>query len=101
MSKNVFGNSSNISEKELIHVCTCLFVQKTYLRIIYVESNIEDYRGLKIHKRNKIFSDPISIREAALKTYFDKNFNDPSILTKTPLILVLLIKISKMFALSK
>ena len=38
MPINVFGNSSNNSEKR---IDTSLFVQKPYLRTNYVENNIE------------------------------------------------------------
>ena len=78
MPLNVFGNSnSNNSDNK---IDTSLFVQKPYLRTNYIESNIEEDIDLKNQFRNKNFSDPISIREAASKNYVDNLFNDPSIL---------------------
>ena len=39
MTISVFGNSSNNCDKK---IDTSLFVQKTYLRRNYIESNIEE-----------------------------------------------------------
>ena len=79
MPKNVFGNSSNISDNK---IDTSLFLQKPYLRTNYIESNIEDI-DLKNQFRNKNLPDLISIREAASKNYVDNLFNDPSKIKNT------------------
>ena len=79
MPIKLFGNSSNNSEKKLILV---FFVQKPYLRNNYIEANIEEDLDLKKHIRIKNLPDPISIREAASKSYVDNKFNDPSIIIK-------------------
>ena len=44
MPNNVFGNSSNNSDNKIE---SSLFVQKPYLRTIYIESNIEEDIDLK------------------------------------------------------
>ena len=80
MPINVFGNSSNISEQK---IDTSIFVQKPYLRTNYIEANIEEDLDLKNQFRIKNLPDPISIREAASKNYFDNLFNDPSIIKNT------------------
>ena len=80
MPINVFGNSSNNSDKK---IDTSLFVQKLHLRHNYIESNIEEDIDLKNELRIKYLPDPISIREAASKNYVDNLFNDPSILKNT------------------
>ena len=80
MPINVFGNSSKNSEQK---VDTSLVVQKPYLRINYIESNIEEDIGLKNQFRIKNLPNPISIREAVSKNYVDNLFNDPSILKNT------------------
>ena len=76
MPINVFGNSNSNDNNNKID--TSLFVQKPYLRTNYIEANIEEDIDLKNQYRNKNLPDPISIREAASKNYFDKLFNDPS-----------------------
>ena len=80
MPINVFGNSSNNSDNK---IDTSLFVQKSYLRHNYIESNIEEDIDLKNQNRIKNLPDPISIREAASKNYVDNLFNDPSIIKNT------------------
>ena len=80
MPINVFGNSSNNSERK---IDTSLFVQKLYLRTNYIEANIEEDIDLKNQYRIKNLPDPISIREACSKNYVDNLFNDPSILKNT------------------
>ena len=50
MPINVFGNSSNNSERK---IDTSLFVQKPYLRTNYIESNIEENIDLKNHTELK------------------------------------------------
>ena len=77
MPINVFGNSFNNSENK---IDTSLFVQKPYLRHIYIEANIEEDIDLKNQFRIKNLPDPISIREAASKNYVDISINDPSII---------------------
>ena len=76
MPLNVFGSSSNNSGDR---VDTSLFVQKSYLRTNYIESNIEEDIDLKSQYRIKNLPDRISIRESAPKHYVDNLFNDPSI----------------------
>ena len=80
MPINVFGNSSNNSDKK---IDTSLFVQKPYLRTNYIESNIEEDIDLKNQFRIKNLPDPISIGEPVSKRYVDNKFNDPSIIKNT------------------
>ena len=77
MPINVFGNSSNNSEQK---INSSLFVQKPYLRTNYIEANIEEDIDMKSQYRITNLPDPISIREAASKVYFDNLFDDPSII---------------------
>ena len=53
MPINVFGNSSNNSEKK---IDTSSFVQKTYLRTNFVEAIIEEDIDLKINIESKIYN---------------------------------------------
>ena len=53
MPINVFGNSSS-SHNNGIKTDTTLFVQKPYLRTIYIESNFEDDMDKKIDVESKI-----------------------------------------------
>ena len=76
MPINIFGHSSNNSQNK---IDTSFFVQKPYLRTIYIEANIEEDIDLKNQYRIKNLLDPISIREATSKNYVDNLFNDPSI----------------------
>ena len=78
---NVFGNSNSYDNNNKIG--TSLFVQKPFLRAIYIEANIAEDIDLKHQYRIKNLPDPISIREAASKNYVDNNFNDPSIIKNT------------------
>ena len=71
MPINVFGNSSS-SYGNGNKIDTSLFVQKPYLRINYIEANIEEHIDLKNQYRIKNLHDPISIREAAPKIYVDQ-----------------------------
>ena len=82
MPINVFGNSYS-SYDNGNKIDTSLFVQKRYLRRNYIESNIEEDINLKNRLRIKNLTDPISIKEATSKTYFDNQFNDPSIIKNT------------------
>ena len=91
MPINVFGNSSS-SYDNGNNIDTSIFVQKPYLITKNIESNIEEDINLKNQFRIKNLPDPISIREAA-KNYTNDKFSDPSII-KTPLTLILMIKIS-------
>ena len=79
---------------------TSLFVGKPYLRPKYIGASIEEDIDMNNQFRIKTLTDPISIRETASKNYTDNKFHDPSII-KTPLMLILTIKISIMFVLSK
>ena len=80
MPINVFGNSSNNSDKK---IDTSIFVQKPYLRTNYIEANIEEDIDLKNQYRTKNVPDPIRIREFCSKNYVDNLFNNPSILKNT------------------
>ena len=68
MPINVFGNYSNNSDNK---IDTSLFVQKPYLRTIYIEANIEEHIDSKNQYKIKILPEPISIREAVSKIYVD------------------------------
>ena len=72
MPINVFGNSPDNSDNK---IDTSLFVQKSYLRTNYIESNIEDI-DLKNQFRFKNVPDPIIIRAAATKNYVDNIFKN-------------------------
>ena len=74
MPINVFGNSNSTDNGNRID--TSLFVQKPYLRTIYIESNIEEDIDLKGQYRIKILPNPISIREACSKNYVDNIFRN-------------------------
>ena len=78
MPINVFGNSNSNDNGNKID--TSLFVRKPYLRTKYIEANIEENIDLENQYRIKNLPDPISIPEAALKSYVDTLFNDPSII---------------------
>ena len=65
MPINVFGISN--SKKSLNKNDASLFVQKPYLRTIYIEANIEEDIDLKNQFRNKNLPDPISIKEPVSK----------------------------------
>ena len=99
MPINVFGNSSSSYDNGK-KIYTSLFVQKPYLRTNDIESNIEEDIDLKNQFRVENLPDTISIRKAASKSFVDNKFNDPSV-KKAPVMLILMIKISIMFALSK
>ena len=71
----VNSNSNNSNNK----IDTSLFVQKSYLRTNYIESNIEEDIDLKNLYRIKNLPNPISIRGACSKNYVDSLFNDSSI----------------------
>ena len=79
MPKNVFGNSSSSYDNGK-KIDTSLFVQKPYLRTNYIEANIEEDFDLRKRCTIKNSPDPISIREAASKSYVDNKFTDPSIM---------------------
>ena len=96
---NVFGNSSPSYDNSK-KIGTSLFVQKTYLRTNYIESNFQEDIDLKNKYRIKQIPEPISIREATSKKYADNEYNDPSLI-KRPLILILMKQIMIMFARSK
>ena len=82
MPINVFGNCSS-SHDNVIKLDATLFVQKLYLRTIYIKSIIEE--GLRKKNQFTIESlpDSISIREACSENYVDKKFNDASIIRNT------------------
>ena len=76
-----FSNSSS-SHDNGKKLDASLFVQKLYLRRIFLESNIEEEINLKNQFRIKSLPDPISIREAGSKNYVDNKFNGPTIVKK-------------------
>ena len=80
MPINVFGNSSNNSEKK---VDISLFIQKLYLWYKFIEFNIGQDTDMKNQNTIKNLRDPISIREAASKNFVDNLFNDHSIIKNT------------------
>ena len=82
MPINVFGSSSN-SHDNGSKIDASLFVQKPYLKTNYIEAKIEEDIDLKNQFRIRNLPNPISIREAASKNYFDNLFNDPSIIKNT------------------
>ena len=96
---NIFCNNFSPHNNDN-KIDTSLFLQKPYLRFIYIESNVEEDIDLKNQYRTKNLSDTISRREAASKNYVDEKCRDHSII-KTPLMLILMIKISILCTLSK
>ena len=78
MPINVFGNSSNNNDNK---IDTFLFVQKPYLRTNYKEINIEQDIDLKNQFRIKNLPDPMSIREAASKNYYDNATDEISLVS--------------------
>ena len=80
MPINVFGNPSNNYDNKIDN---SLFVQKHYLRIKFIESNIEEDFDMKNQFRIKNLKDLLSIREAASRNYVDTLFNDPSLIKNT------------------
>ena len=66
----VFGSSRSNDNAYKINLS--LFVQKLYLRTIYIDTNTGEDIDLKGQYRIKNLPDPISIREAASKKYVDK-----------------------------
>ena len=69
----VIRNSSNNSDHK---IDTSLFVQKSYLRIIYIENNIEEDIDLRSQFRIKNSPDPISMREPTTKHYVNTIFKN-------------------------
>ena len=64
---NVFGNiNSNDNGKK---IDTSLFVQKHFMRTIFIEANIEEDIDLENQFRIKTSPDPISTRDACSKNY--------------------------------
>ena len=76
----MFGNSNSNDNGNKID--TSLFVQKPYLRTIYLESNIEEDIDLKINTELKIYQIQL-VLEKKLQSYVDNLFNDPSVLKNT------------------
>ena len=62
MPNNVFGNSNSNDNGNEIDTSLC--VQRPYLRINYIESEVEEDIDLKNQFRIKNLPDPSSIREA-------------------------------------
>ena len=80
MPVNVFGNSSTNYENKND---TSHFVQKPYLRTIYLEANIEENFHLESLFRIENLADPINIREAVSKNYVNNKYNDPILIKDT------------------
>ena len=99
MPTNVFGNSSS-SYDNGNKIVTSLFVKKLYLRTNYIEANKEKVTVLENQYRIKNLLDPLSLREAALKSYVDDKLFDPN-LTKNTTHVDFKYKISKIYTLSK
>ena len=78
MPINVFGNSNSHDNGNKVD--TSLFVQKPYLRINYIESNIEEDIDLKNQFRIKNLPYPEDKSDAVCKSYVDSLFNDSSLL---------------------
>ena len=70
MPINVFGNSS-YSNKNGNKVETSLFVQISYLRTKYIESNIEKDFDLKNQFRARNLPDPNNKQDAGCKNYVE------------------------------
>ena len=62
---------------------THLFVQKPYLRSIYIEANFEESIDLKNQYKSKNIPGPTNVPEACNKSYVDNKFNDPNITKNT------------------
>ena len=78
MPINKFGGSENNSNNN--NIDTSLFVQKPYLRINYIESNIEEDIDLKNQYKIKNLPNTINTQDACNKDYVDNLINDPAIL---------------------
>ena len=79
MPISVFGNSSHDNNDKND---TSLFVQKPYLRTIYLESLLENI-DLKNQNKIKNLPCPQENSDAVHKSYVDNLFNDSSILKNT------------------
>ena len=79
MPINLFGNNSS-SHDNGNKIDTCPFVRKPFLRIKYIEANIEEDIDMKNQFRIKNLKDSISVRDACSKNFVDNLFNDPSII---------------------
>ena len=80
LPKNVFGNSSNISENK---IDITLFVQKHCLRTNYLDSNIEGELNIKIHIKIKFLPCLQKSSDAVWKSCLDGGLNHPSLLRNT------------------
>ena len=74
---NVFGSTSSIGQANLD---TTLFVQKTYLRTNYIESDMEEDIDMKQKFKIKNLVDPINSKDAANKAYIDRYINESTLL---------------------
>ena len=79
MPINVFGYSSS-SHDNAKKIDTNLFVQKSYLRTIYIEANVEEDVNMKNQYKIKNLPCRQENSDAVCKSYVDNLFNDPSIL---------------------
>ena len=73
MPTNVFGNSSNNSENK---IDTSRFVQKSYLRSNYIETDIDQEINLKNQYRIINLPDPINDKDGINKIFIDKKIAD-------------------------
>ena len=78
MPVNVFGNSNSNDNANKID--TSLFVQKSYLRIKYLESNLQEDIDLENQYRNQNLPCPQETSDPVCKSYADNLFNDSSII---------------------
>ena len=69
----VFGNSSNNSDSK---IDTSRFVQKSYLRSNYIESDLDHDINLKNQNRIINLADPINDRDGINKIYIDTKIAD-------------------------
>ena len=81
MTINVFGNSSSNNNGNKIDIP--LFVQKPYLRTIYIESNLEENIDLNNQYKFLNIPDPTNMQDACTKNNADTLFNDSSIVKIT------------------
>ena len=75
MPSNIFGSTFGTTENK---IDTTLFVEKHYIKLMYIESNVEVGIESKSEIRNKNLPELVSIRGAASENYVENMFNDPS-----------------------
>ena len=73
MPINVFGNSNNNDNNK---IDTSKFVQKSYLRSNYIETDLDHDINLKNQYRIINLSDPINNKDGVNKIYIDNKVSD-------------------------